>query len=101
MFWRERRLREGLYTDGKSVYEATYRYQDGRYVFPAGTNASMLLLFSYPYRHAHVLLLLYRNGMHLRSSLDEYLNSRSIDEAQKAKVRQQLASAPPDVVLEL
>ena len=32
MYWRERRLREGLYTDGKNVYEATYRYQDGRYV---------------------------------------------------------------------
>lgn len=30
MYWRERRLRSGLYTDGRTVYEATYRYRDGR-----------------------------------------------------------------------
>lgn len=44
---------------------------------------------------------MFRNGMHLRSSLDEYLNSRSIDDEQKIKVRKQLESSPPDVVLEL
>lgn len=32
MYWRERRLPSGLYTDGKTVYEASYRYDDGRYV---------------------------------------------------------------------
>jgi hypothetical protein len=30
MYWRERRVRPGLYTDGQSVYESSYRYRDGR-----------------------------------------------------------------------
>jgi hypothetical protein len=30
MYWRERRLRPGLYTDGQSVYATSYRYRDGR-----------------------------------------------------------------------
>eukprot|EP00540_Astrosyne_radiata_P007889 CAMPEP_0116836314 /NCGR_PEP_ID=MMETSP0418-20121206/8027_1 /TAXON_ID=1158023 /ORGANISM="Astrosyne radiata, Strain 13vi08-1A" /LENGTH=253 /DNA_ID=CAMNT_0004466069 /DNA_START=267 /DNA_END=1028 /DNA_ORIENTATION=- len=30
MFWRERRLSPGIYTDGVRVYETTYRYHDGR-----------------------------------------------------------------------
>mmetsp|Transcript_15011 Transcript_15011/g.22859 ORF Transcript_15011/g.22859 Transcript_15011/m.22859 type:complete len:405 (+) Transcript_15011:121-1335(+) len=30
MFWRERRLPEGVYTDGVSFYQPSYRYSDGR-----------------------------------------------------------------------
>ena len=30
MYWRERRLSSGLYTDGKTVFESSYRYDDGR-----------------------------------------------------------------------
>ncbi|GKY97714.1 hypothetical protein MPSEU_000729600 [Mayamaea pseudoterrestris] len=30
MYWRERRVRPGLYTDGSTVYESSYRYRDGR-----------------------------------------------------------------------
>lgn len=30
MFWRERRLPSGLYTDGINLYESSYRYRDGR-----------------------------------------------------------------------
>lgn len=30
MYWRERRLPPGLYTDGEMVYQASYRYRDGR-----------------------------------------------------------------------
>ena len=30
MYWRERRISPGLYTDGQSVYESSYRYRDGR-----------------------------------------------------------------------
>lgn len=44
MYWRERRLRPGLYTDGDRVYEASYRYFDGR------------------------------NGMHMVSDLGSYLS---------------------------
>jgi len=28
-YWRERRLRPGIYTDGTTVYESVYRYRDG------------------------------------------------------------------------
>jgi hypothetical protein len=70
MYWRERRLLPGMYTDGKTVYEASYRYRDGR------------------------------NGMHKLSSFQEFLNSRSIDATKKEKILKRLADDTPDVVLE-
>lgn len=70
MFWRERRLRPGLYTDGQTVYESSYRYRDGR------------------------------NGMHRRSTLDQFLASRSVDAASKEKILQRLQQDAPDIVLE-
>ena len=30
MYWRERRLRPGVFTDGVNVYETEYRYRDGK-----------------------------------------------------------------------
>lgn len=60
----------GMYTDGKTVYEATYRYRDGR------------------------------NGMHKLSSFQEFLNSRSIGASKKEKIVERLAMDTPDVVLE-
>ena len=70
MYWRERRVKPGLYTDGASVYEASYRYQDGR------------------------------NGMHRVSSLNEFLNSRSVPAQQKERIVRRLQEDTPDVVLE-
>lgn len=70
MYWRERRLPPGLYTDGGTVYEASYRYHDGR------------------------------NGMHRRSSLPEYLRSRAVPQRQKERILRRLAGDAPDVVLE-
>lgn len=71
MYWRERRLRPGLYTDGSSVYESSYRYSDGR------------------------------NGMHRVSGLQQFLSSKSIKDEQKKDLLKRLKEAEPDVVLEL
>ena len=70
MYWRERRLPSGLYTDGNNVYESSYRYRDGR------------------------------NGMHLISSFKQFLSSKSIDKKTKNKILQKLQSDTPDIVLE-
>lgn len=70
-YWRERRLRPGMYTDGESVYEASYRYRDGR------------------------------NGMHKVSSLKQFLASRSVDTKDKERIMKKLKEDSPDVVLEL
>jgi len=70
-YWRERRLRPGIYTDGLTVYEASYRYRDGR------------------------------NGMHRVSSLQQFLASKSVDAKQKERIMTRLKEAEPDVVLEL
>jgi hypothetical protein len=70
MYWRERRLRPGLYTDGASVYEASYRYRDGR------------------------------NGMHRRSNLAQFLASKSIGDKAKQRAQDRLKKDTPDVVLE-
>lgn len=70
MYWRERRLPPGLYTDGQTVYEASYRYRDGR------------------------------NGMHKVSTLDGFWNSRSVTAETKQKLQERLRSDTPDVVLE-
>mmetsp|Transcript_6967 Transcript_6967/g.18912 ORF Transcript_6967/g.18912 Transcript_6967/m.18912 type:complete len:80 (+) Transcript_6967:142-381(+) len=69
-YWRERRLKPGLYTDGSSVYEASYRYRDGR------------------------------NGMHRVSTLDQLLRSKAFDDKEKERVVQRLKEDAPDVVLE-
>ena len=71
MYWRERRLRPGLYTDGSSVYESSYRYSDGR------------------------------NGMRRVSGFQQFLDSKSVDDGQKQKILKKLQEAEPDVVLEL
>jgi hypothetical protein len=70
MYWRERRLRPGLYTDGTTVYEASYRYGDGR------------------------------NGMHRVSSFQEMLKSRVIKKSEKEKIVKRLNDDTPHVVLE-
>jgi len=71
MYWRERRLRPGLYTDGLSVYESSYRYSDGR------------------------------NGMHRVSGFQQFLASKSVKEDQKKMILKKLKEAEPDIVLEL
>jgi hypothetical protein len=70
MYWRERRLRPGMYTDGKTVYESSYRYRDGR------------------------------NGMHQRSTLDQFLSSKAFDDKGKQRILRRLKEDAPDVVLE-
>lgn len=70
MYWRERRLRPGLYTDGQNVYEASYRYTDGR------------------------------NGMYRKSSLQQYLDSPKVAEKQKKRILERLEKDTPDLVLE-
>lgn len=42
-FWRERRIDPGLYTDGTTVYEAVYRYRDGKNGMKPVTKLSNLL----------------------------------------------------------
>lgn len=69
-FWRERRLSTGLYTDGRAVYEAIYRYTDGK------------------------------NGMKFVSGLDELLKSNAIKENTKNNILKRLKNNSPDVVLE-
>lgn len=70
-YWRERRLRPGMYTDGETVYEASYRFRDGR------------------------------NGMHKVSTLKQFLSSRAVDTKDKQSIVKKLREDPPDVVLEL
>lgn len=70
MYWRERRLPSGLYTDGKSVYESSYRYRDGR------------------------------NGMHRVSSFAQFLKSPSFSDKDKTKIQKRLQTDSPDIVLE-
>jgi hypothetical protein len=71
-YWRERRLAPGLYTDGATVYEASYRYRDGR------------------------------NGMHRKSTLAQFLKSPSVQAHQKKQISQRLKQKDdPDIVLEL
>lgn len=70
-YWRERRLRPGMYTDGETVYEASYRFRDGR------------------------------NGMHKVSTLKQFLSSRAVDINEKKNILKKLREDPPDVVLEL
>lgn len=70
-YWRERRLRPGMYTDGETVYEASYRYRDGR------------------------------NGMHKVSTLKQFLSSAAVDAKDKQSILKKLKEAAPDVVLEL
>jgi len=71
MYWRERRLRPGLYTDGLSVYESSYRYSDGR------------------------------NGMRRVSGFQQFIASKSVKGEQKQQILKKLKEAEPDVVLEL
>ncbi|CAB9504418.1 expressed unknown protein [Seminavis robusta] len=70
MYWRERRVRPGLYTDGNNVYEATYRYRDGK------------------------------NGMHRMSTLNRFMASKSISTKQKKTIQKRLKEDSPDLVLE-
>jgi hypothetical protein len=71
MYWRERRLKPGLYTDGVSVYESSYRYSDGR------------------------------NGMHRVSGFQQFLSSKAVNKEQKERITKRLKADAPDVVLEL
>ena len=70
MYWRERRLRPGLYTDGDAVFEASYRYRDGR------------------------------NGMVRKSTLAQFLASPQVPTKQKERIVQRLETDTPDLVLE-
>ena len=70
MYWRERRLPPGLYTDGSMVYETSYRYNDGR------------------------------NGMRRLTSLEQLLKSDSLDSTLKKKAISSVQKQYPDIVLE-
>lgn len=70
MYWRERRLPSGLYSDGNTVYETSYRYRDGR------------------------------NGMRRLSTLEQFMNSKTVDSSFKQKAVRILEKPAPDIVLE-
>ncbi|OEU23475.1 hypothetical protein FRACYDRAFT_205645 [Fragilariopsis cylindrus CCMP1102] len=70
-YWRERRLRDGMYTDGDNVYESSYRYRDGR------------------------------NGMNRVSTFQQFLSSKSVNAKDKQRILKKLQSAAPDIVLEM
>jgi|TARA_B100001142_G_scaffold279871_1_gene290749 hypothetical protein len=70
MLWRERRLKPGLYTDGKIVYESAYRYSDGR------------------------------SGMKPVANLDSFLTSDTIKRDAKERLLRRLKEDSPDVVIE-
>jgi len=73
MFWRERRLhRQGLYTDGKNLYESTYRYTEGK------------------------------NGMKPIANIDfdSFLKKWDIDPADKDTILNKVNNESPDIVLE-
>jgi len=70
MFWRERRLSPGLYTDGRVVFEAAYRYKDGK------------------------------NGMKPVSLLKQFLESPVVEDDVKEKIMKRLKVDSPDVVIE-
>jgi len=69
-FWRERRLKPGLYTDGRVVYESRYRYTDGK------------------------------NGMKPIAMLSALLKSKSIEKKVKVDLVKRLKEDSPDVVIE-
>lgn len=69
-FWRERRLNPGLYTDGRVVYEARYRYSDGK------------------------------NGMKPVALLSTLLKSKTIKKEVKKDLVRRLKEDSPDVVVE-
>jgi hypothetical protein len=70
MYWRERRLPSGLYTDGNMVYETSYRYRDGR------------------------------NGMRRLSTFEQFMNSKTVNSSLKDKAVKCLEKPAPDIVLE-
>lgn len=70
MYWRERRLPDGLYTDGNTVYEHCYRYTDGR------------------------------NGMRRVSTLDQFMSSKIVDPSLKENAAKCVDKPSPDIVLE-
>jgi len=69
-FWRERRVSPGFYTDGLTVYEATYRYSDGK------------------------------NTMKPVARLVTFLDSNTVKEKDKNKLLKRLKEDSPDVVME-
>lgn len=69
-FWRQRRILPGLYTDGHIVFKSSYRYTDGK------------------------------NGMKPLFSLDELLNSNTINEKVKFNLLHRLKNDSPDIVVE-
>jgi len=70
MYWRERRLTPGIYTDGRAVYESAYRYRDGK------------------------------NGMKPVGTLDGYLRSGNADKERVEEIKRRLREDGPDVVVE-
>jgi len=70
MYWRERRLRPGSYTDGTNVFETTYRYKDGR------------------------------NGIRKSRTLAQFMRDASVDKATKKKIMKKIQKDHPDIVLE-
>jgi len=70
MYWRERRLTPGLYTDGRAVYESTYRYSDGK------------------------------NGMRPVASLESYVRSGNMGKEEREELERRLREEGPDVVAE-
>eukprot|EP00978_Attheya_sp_CCMP212_P026177 scaffold85663_cov45-Attheya_sp.AAC.5 len=70
MYWRERRLSSGLYTDGSIVYETSYRYTDGK------------------------------NGMKRVAPLKVMMESKAWDAKTKATLSKRLKEASPDIVIE-
>jgi hypothetical protein len=70
MYWRERRLPPGLYTDGTTVYETSYRYKDGR------------------------------NGMRRVRTLNQFMQDTTVKKGAKDKLLKRIQKDHPDIVVE-
>lgn len=70
MYWRDRRIPAGLYTDGMNVYEASYRYRDGK------------------------------NGMRRVSPFKMFMASKAVEDDVKERIAKRLKEDSPDVVIE-
>jgi len=70
MYWRERRLRPGIYTDGESVFETTYHYGEGR------------------------------NGIKQIQKLNQFLEDETVSIETKQKALMCIKKPKPDLVIE-
>lgn len=70
-YWRERRLKQGLYSDGKQVFESSYDFKNGK------------------------------NGMHKVSTVEQFAKSKKVDVSVKKGLLKRFKEDSPDIVYDL